>query len=49
MEVPFRFVESAYSLGEWINPLKLDDVSDFIWFHKAEPEKGYYLCGHKKI
>lgn len=47
--VPFRFVEAAYSLGEWLNPLKLEKASDFIWFHKAEPEKGLYLCGHKEI
>lgn len=47
--VPFRFVEAAYSLGEWLNPLKLGKASDFIWFHKAEPEKGLYLCGHKEI
>jgi CRISPR-associated protein Csy2 len=47
--VPFRFVEAAYSVGEWLNPLKLEKASDFIWFHKAETEKGLYLCGHKEI
>lgn len=48
-ETPFCFVESAYSVGEWINPLRLKNFEDILWFHKAEPENGYYLCGHKKI
>ena len=48
-ETPFRFTETAYSVGEWKNPFKINNIEDFLWFHKAEPDKGIYLCGHKKL
>ncbi|MGE4319203.1 MAG: type I-F CRISPR-associated protein Csy2 [Deferribacterales bacterium] len=48
-DTPFRFTETAYSAGEWRNPLKINNIEEFLWFHKAEPDKGVYLCGHKKL
>lgn len=46
---PFRFVESAYTLGEWINPLKLRSLDEFLWFNNSNAEKGYYLVEQKNI
>jgi len=41
--VPFRFVESLCSLGEWVSPHHLHDPHEFLWFHRADPEKGLYI------
>ncbi|SEK39408.1 type I-F CRISPR-associated protein Csy2 [Nitrosovibrio tenuis] len=40
--LPFQFVESVYSMGQWINPLRLTDISDLLWepFH----DSGLYRC-----
>lgn len=43
-DTPFRFVESLYSLGEWISPHRVDDLQDLLWHHHAEPEQGLYRC-----
>jgi CRISPR-associated protein Csy2 len=43
-DTPFRFVESLYSLGEWISPHRVDDLQDLLWHHDAEPEQGLYRC-----
>lgn len=40
--VPFRFVESLLSLGEWRSPHRLRSIEDLIWRHRAEPEAGIY-------
>ncbi|SMC17806.1 CRISPR-associated protein, Csy2 family [Andreprevotia lacus DSM 23236] len=29
--VPFRFVESAYTLGEWRSPHRFDDLTPLLW------------------
>lgn len=42
--VPFRFVESLYSLGEWRSPHRIEDVRKMFWFYRAQPESGLYLC-----
>lgn len=42
--VPFRFVESVYGLGQWISPHRIDDLSQLLWYHQAEPENGLYRC-----
>ncbi|WP_428309623.1 type I-F CRISPR-associated protein Csy2 [Hydrocarboniphaga sp.] len=42
--IPFRFVESVYSLGEWISPHRLDDPSRLLWYHQADAEAGLYGC-----
>jgi CRISPR-associated protein Csy2 len=42
--VPFRFVESVYSLGQWISPHRLNDVTDLIWSPMYDAKTGLYRC-----
>jgi len=42
--VPFRFVESVYSIGQWISPHRLEDASDLLWEPFYEPAAGLYRC-----
>lgn len=42
--VPFRFVESVYSIGQWISPHRLTDVSDLLWEPIHDPASGLYHC-----
>ncbi|OVE47867.1 type I-F CRISPR-associated protein Csy2 [Chromobacterium violaceum] len=41
---PFRFVESLYSLGEWISPHRLQDAADLLWYPAYDAELGVYRC-----
>ena len=41
---PFRFVESVYSIGEWISPHRATRLNQLIWTYDAEPQTGWYLC-----
>ncbi len=43
---PFRFVESIYSVGEWVGPHRLDDPTQLLWHHEACPETGLYRCAN---
>lgn len=41
----FRFVESAYSIGEWVSPHRLHDVADLLWYvDVSHGDDGMYLC-----
>lgn len=41
---PFRFVESLYTLGQWLGPHRLDRLEQLLW-HAAEPsDDALYLC-----
>lgn len=42
--VPFRFVESVYSIGQWISPHRLDDLSQLTWQNRYDADKGLYRC-----
>lgn len=42
--VPFCFVESVYSIGQWISPHRLDDVKDLLWEPIHDPATGLYRC-----
>lgn len=42
--VPFRFVESIFSIGEWISPHRVENVCDLLWRYRAEPDRGLYRC-----
>jgi CRISPR-associated protein Csy2 len=42
--VPFRFVESVYSLGQWISPHRLTDVDQLVWRPIHDPASGLYHC-----
>ena len=40
--VPFRFVESAYSIGEWRSPHRLHSPEDLLWQYRYSGDA--YLC-----
>ena len=42
--VPFQFVESVYSIGQWISPHRLGDVDQLIWRPSHDPATGLYRC-----
>ena len=41
---PFRFVESLYSMGEWIGPHRLRAAQDLLWYADSRPDEGLYRC-----
>lgn len=43
---PFRFVESLYSVGEWIGPHHLANPQELLWYADSNPETGRYRCGN---
>lgn len=46
-ETPFRFVESVYTLGEWLSPHRVPSLDDILWHHRADPEAGLYRCTNR--
>ena len=44
MRVPFQFVESVYSIGQWISPHRLKDVEELLWRPSHDPATGLYRC-----
>ena len=42
--VPFRFVESLYSVGQWISPHRLTSLQQLLWHTEFDAEQGLYLC-----
>ena len=44
---PFRFVESLYSLGEWLSPHRIQSFEQLLWTHEADPENGLYRCRNR--
>lgn len=42
--IPFRFVESILSLGEWVSPHRLGDLRDALWRYAPNPAEGLYRC-----
>jgi CRISPR-associated protein Csy2 len=43
MSVPFRFVESLYSIGEWVSPHRLHSPQQLLWYSDSQPN-GLYRC-----
>lgn len=41
---PFRFVESLYSIGEWIGPHRLRSPQQLLWYADSKPDEGLYRC-----
>lgn len=41
---PFRFVESLYSVGEWISPHRITSPEQFLWYADSRPDEGRYRC-----
>ena len=48
MATPFRFVETVWSMGQWISPHRLKSLGDLVWSTHHEPdhptEHGLYRC-----
>lgn len=42
--VPFRFVESVYSIGEWVSPHRLRNAEQMLWRTQFDADKGLYRC-----
>lgn len=42
--VPLRFVESVYSMGEWISPHRLNDLQQLLWHTETDEAQGLYRC-----
>lgn len=41
---PFRFVESVYSMGQWISPHRLSDTHQLMWRTQHDAVSGLYRC-----
>lgn len=41
---PFRFVESLYSLGEWVAPHRLGSLQQLLWHTETDLDAGIYRC-----
>lgn len=41
---PFRFVESLYSIGEWIGAHRLRRPEELLWWADSQPDSGLYRC-----
>ena len=42
--VPLRFVESVYSLGQWIGPHRLHSLQELLWHAETDAALGLYRC-----
>ena len=43
-ETPFRFVESLYSLGQWLSPHRITTPDSLMWLYQTDEDHGLYLC-----
>ncbi|MGQ0801594.1 MAG: type I-F CRISPR-associated protein Csy2 [Pseudomarimonas sp.] len=41
---PFRFVESLYSVGEWVGAHRLHSPKQLLWYADSRPDDGLYRC-----
>lgn len=41
---PVQFVESVYSIGQWISPHRVDDLAQLTWRAEHTPATGLYRC-----
>lgn len=39
---PFRFVESLYSIGEWVSPHRMKQPEDLLWYVDNDEKAGLY-------
>jgi CRISPR-associated protein Csy2 len=44
---PFRFVESLYSLGEWVSPHRINTFEQLLWTQEADADNGLYRCRNR--
>ncbi|HGG61130.1 MAG TPA: type I-F CRISPR-associated protein Csy2 [Gammaproteobacteria bacterium] len=45
-QTPFRFVESLYSLGQWLSPHRIGDPGNLMWRQYSDEDNGLYLCAN---
>lgn len=45
-ETPVRFVETLYSLGEWLSPHRIKHIEQLYWYYRQDEAQGYYQCGN---
>lgn len=43
-DTPFRFVESLYSIGQWIGPHRLSHPDQLLWYAHSDDAQGVYRC-----
>ncbi len=43
-DTPFRFVESLYSVGQWLSPHRLDSATQLLWYADSQTDAGLYRC-----
>ena len=41
---PFRFVESVYSIGQWVSPHRLRSLDELVWYSHFDPKTELYRC-----
>ncbi len=42
----FRFVESVFSVGQWLSPHRLTQARQLLWYADSQPDAGLYRCGN---
>ena len=40
----FRFVESVYSIGQWVSPHRLRSLDQLVWYSDFDPDTQLYRC-----
>lgn len=45
----FRFVESIYSVGQWISPHRLNNFGQMLWYSETDAELGIYKCTNEYV
>ncbi|MCT7357678.1 type I-F CRISPR-associated protein Csy2 [Thalassolituus pacificus] len=48
-QTPFRFVESLFSIGQWLAPHRLNSIEQLLWYVDSQPENGLYRCRNNFI
>ena len=46
-ETPFCFVESLYTIGQWLSPHRLTRLHQLLWRPEADEAAGLYLCRNR--
>lgn len=42
-QIPSQFVESVYTLGEWVSPHRISELNHLLWFHDYKEDDDLYL------
>jgi CRISPR-associated protein Csy2 len=45
-QTPVQFVETLYSLGEWLSPHRIKQIEQLYWYYKHDDSLGHYLCAN---